>query len=153
MVARTVNAAIGAYMACMQIAAARSESQMIQALGEVAGELQTCSVYFLIGSSCIKDQRPDIAKTYRELSDKVADLAIKSSRSVGLSDAAYAAQASLDAEAMMKAMQGKCMNISVLLRAYMNFCQRLSRDADPRLGEWITCIRERRPTCGSPRLP
>jgi hypothetical protein len=33
-------------------------------------------------------------------------------------------------DAMMNAMQQNCTNIAVLQR-YMNFCQRLSQDADP----------------------
>src|SRR5262249_7146852 len=49
------------------------------------------------------------------------------------SDAAYAAQGSLYAKAMMKAMDGNCTNIAVLLQRYSEFCQQLSQDADPRL--------------------
>jgi hypothetical protein len=70
-----------------------------------------------------------------------------------LSDAAYAAQGSLYAKAMMKAMDGNCTNIAVLLQRYSDFCQRLSQDADPRLTEWIACIRARNQTCGGPGLP
>jgi chromosome partitioning protein len=65
-----------------------------------------------------------------------------------VSDAAYAAQGSLYAKAMMKAMDGNCTNIAVLLQRYSDFCQRLSQDADPRLKEWIACIRARNQTCG-----
>jgi hypothetical protein len=126
---------------------------VLSAMGEVAGELQTCSVYYLVGSSCLSAQRPDLARTYRAMADKVGDLAITSGRAAGISDAAYAAQASLYAKAMMKAMDGNCTNIAVLLRRYSDFCQRLSQDADPRLKEWIACIRARNQTCGGPGLP
>jgi hypothetical protein len=69
---------------------------MKRALGEVAGELQECSVYFLVGSSCLAAQEPALARTYREMSDKVADLAIAGGRAAGVSDEAYAALGSLE---------------------------------------------------------
>ena len=117
------------------------------------GELQICSAYFLVGSSCLSVQEPSLSRRYREMADKVADLAIQSSRAVGISDAAYVAMAQLETKAMMKAMGGNCTNIAVLLKRYLEFCQRLSRDADPRLVEWIECARAQKRTCSGPGLP
>jgi hypothetical protein len=131
----------------------QTNDDMRWALGEVAGELQVCSVYFLVVSSCINDQRPDLARTYRAASDKLSGLAISSGRAVGVSDLAYMAQASLYTDAMMKSMRGNCTNIAVLLQKYSKFCQRLSQDADPRLREWIACARARDARCGGPGLP
>jgi hypothetical protein len=128
-------------------AMAQTDQEMIWALGEVGGELQECSVYFLVGSSCVAPQEPALARTSREVSDKVAGLAISTLRAAGMSDEAYAARASLSAEAMMKLMGGNCTNIAVLLKKYMSFCQRLSQDADPRLKEWIACFRAHQQTC------
>jgi hypothetical protein len=116
--------------------------------------LQVCSVYFLVASSCLANQRPDLANTYRLASDKIADLAITSSRAVGVSDQAYAAQASLYTEAMMKSMAGNCTNIAVLLQRYSDFCWKLVRKGtDPRIVEWIDCARRKQETCGGPGLP
>jgi hypothetical protein len=126
---------------------------VLSAMGEVAGELQICSVYYLVGSSCLDTQKPELARTYRAGADKLGNLAIMSGRAAGVSDAAYAAQSSLYAKAMMKAMDGNCTNIAVLLQRYSEFCQRLSQDADPRLKEWMACIRARNQTCGGPGLP
>jgi hypothetical protein len=84
------------------------------------------------------------------MADKVTNLAIPAGRSVGVSDTAYAALGSLLAEAMMKSMDGNCTNIAVLLKKYMNFCQRLSHDADARLMEWVACARTSKRTCGGP---
>jgi hypothetical protein len=71
-----------------------------------------------------------------------------------VSDEAYAAQATLYTDAMMKAMGKNCTNIAVLLQRYVDFCQRLNQDADPRLMEWIACARAgREDNCDGPGLP
>src|SRR5205823_10866503 len=45
-------------------------------------------------------------------------------------------------------------NIAILLKRYLNFCQRLSQDADPRLKEWVECFQTgRERSCGSPGVP
>jgi hypothetical protein len=141
---------VAAMAALLQPAAAQSEADIKRAMGEVAGELQQCSVYFLVLSSCVADQEPALARTYRNMADKVSDLAISGGRAAGVSDEAHAALGSLLAESMMKSMNGNCTNIAVLLKKYMNFCQRLSQDADPRLKEWAACARARQRTCGGP---
>ena len=134
-------------------ATAQIGDRIKRAMGDVAGELQVCSVYFRIEWSCLRPQEPALARTYGEMFDKVAESAITSFRRVGVWDEVYAAQASLYTEAMMKAMRGDCTNIAVLRRRYSKFCQRLSGDPDLRLKEWITRVRARRRTCGAPGLP
>jgi hypothetical protein len=148
--ASRVLAALVVSIALSQSAVAQSEADIKRALGEVAGELQQCSVYFLVTSTCIEPQEPALAGKYREMADKLIGLAISSGRAAGVSDDAYAALNSLLTESMMKAMGGNCTNIAVLLKKYMNFCQRLSQDADPRLKEWVACARARQRTCGGP---
>jgi hypothetical protein len=54
---------------------------------------------------------------------------------------------------MMKAMNGNCSNIQVLLNRYMNFCLQLDHDSTPRLKEWIACVHARQQSCGGPGLP
>jgi hypothetical protein len=132
---------------------AQTGDDIKQAKGEVASELQVCSIYFGIGRSCLNLQEPALARTYGEMSDTVADLAISGFRAVGVSDEVYAAQESLYTEAMINAMRGDCTNIAVLLQRYSRFCQRLSQNADPRLKEWIACVRARQRTCSGPGLP
>jgi len=140
---------------CLSISSATAQTgdDIKQAKGEVASELQVCSIYFRIGRSCLSLQEPALARSYGEMSDKVADLAISGFRAVGVSDEVYAAQESLYTEAMINAMRGDCTNIAVLLQRYSRFCQRLSQNADPRLKEWIACVRARQRTCGGPGLP
>ena len=53
-----------------------------------------------------------------------------------------------DEEVDQPAAGGNCTNIAVLLNRYVYFCQQLSRDADPRLREWIACIIAKAPKCG-----
>jgi len=53
-------------------------------------------------------------------------------------------------EDMMKSIGGNCINVSVPMKTYMNFCRKLSQDADPRLMEWIKCIQTSDKTCNSP---
>ena len=140
---------------CLSIrsATAQTGDDIKQAKGEVASELQVCAIYFRISRSCLSLQDPALARTYGEMSDKVADLAISSFRAVGVSDEVYAAQDSLYTEAMINAMRGDCTNIAVLLPRYSRFCQRLSQDAHPRLKQWIACVRARQRTCSGPGLP
>jgi hypothetical protein len=132
---------------------AQTSDHFKRATGEVASELQVCSVYFLVLSSCLSLDEPGLAHTYREMSDQAAVLAVSSFRAVGVSDAVYAAQASLYTEAMVNAMRGDCTNSAVLLQRYSKFCQRLSQDTDLRLKEWTVCARARQRTCGGPGLP
>ncbi len=150
MASRIVFAALVASIALSQPTAAQSEADIKRAMGEVAGELQQCSVYFLVLSACVETQEPTLARTYKDMADKVGGLAISSGRAAGVSDEAYAALGSLEAEAMMKSMGGNCTNVAVLLKKYMNFCQKLSQDADPRLKEWVACARASKRTCGGP---
>jgi hypothetical protein len=58
---------------------------MLWAVGEVAGELQECSVYFGFVEYCIAAQRPDIARTYHAAKEKLNELALKSHLAAGLS--------------------------------------------------------------------
>jgi hypothetical protein len=99
---------------CLSVVSARAQTgdDNKRAIGEVASELHVCSVYFRIAWSCLSPQEPAIARTYGEMSDKAADLAISTFRGVGVSDEVYVAQASLYIEAMMNAMQGDCTNIA-----------------------------------------
>ena len=53
-------------------------------------------------------------------------------------------------EEMMKSMGGNCINSAVPMKKYMNFCQLLNRDADPRLMEWIKCVHAADRTCNGP---
>ena len=134
--------------------ASAKNADILRAMGEVAGELQICSTYFTVVSACVKDQRADLAKIYAAAAEKVGILAISSGRSAGVSDEAYAAQATLYTTAMMKAIGKNCTNIAVLLQKYVDFCQRLNQDADPRLMEWIGCARaDREDNCDGPGLP
>jgi hypothetical protein len=115
--------------------------------------MQTCSVYFLIGSTCLEGQEPKLSRTYRKAADDMGLMAIKNERLAGVSDDAYRAQASMATSAMMKAIGGNCTNIAVLRQRYSVFCQQLRQDADPRLRAWIDCIRTRKQSCGGPGLP
>jgi hypothetical protein len=61
---------------CLNISSAAPQTgdDIQQAKGEVASELQVCSIYFRIGRSCLSLQEPALARSYGEMSDKVADL-------------------------------------------------------------------------------
>jgi hypothetical protein len=135
----------------VRAASAHTAEETKRALGEVAGELQLCSVYYMLGWKCTA-QDPAQANTYRDMSDKVARLAISTGRSVGVSDEAYAATVNLRTQTMIKSI-GTCTNIDVLHRRYSKFCLRLNEGADPRTKEWIACARAQRPTCDEPGLP
>jgi hypothetical protein len=136
-----------------QNATQTTDEVMKSALGEVAEELQECSVYFGVVSRCVKPQRPGVAVTYGHAADKVGELAKSSSRAAGMSHEAFHARDAYYTKAMMEAMSGNCSNIQVLLNKYLSFCQQLEQDADPRLKAWIACLRAGQQTCGGPGLP
>ena len=134
-------------------ATAQTDVDMKWALGEVASEMQVCGDYFSVAARCFKPQRPDLATTYQVASDRIMSSAISGQRAAGMSDKAIVAQSLAYTETMMKAMNGNCSNVQVLLNRYMNFCQQLDRDSGPRLKEWIACIHARQLSCGGPGLP
>jgi hypothetical protein len=142
---------------CLSVVAATAQTDidedMKSALGEVAGEMQLCGDYFSVVSRCLKRQKPELAATYQVASDRIMLSAISGQQAAGVSDKAIVAQSLASTELMMKAMNGNCSNIQVLLNKYMNFCLQLDHDADPRLKEWIACIYARRQSCGGPGLP
>jgi hypothetical protein len=131
-------------------ATAQTNEQVKQAVGEVAGELQQCSVYFLVLSTCVEQQDPALSLSYRKAADRVGQLALSSGHTAGVSNDAYMALGTMLSEDMMKSMGGNCVNVAVPMKKYMNFCQKLSHDADPRLMEWIKCNRTSDKTCKSP---
>ena len=102
-------------------------------MGEVGEELQVCSVYFTVISGCLGHQRPDLSETYLQAAQRLALLGASSKQSAGVSPEAYLAFSDVLFQNMKKSMGGNCTNIAVLLKKYMNFCQRLSQDVDPRL--------------------
>lgn len=141
-----------ALMLCMfaEVGNAQTNEEIKQAVGELAGELQQCSVYFLIVSTCVAPQDAALSLSYRKAADKIGELAISSGQTAGVSDEAFVAGSQLMSETMMKSLAGSCINSAVLLKKYMNFCQRLNRDADPRLMEWIKCVHAGDRTCNGP---
>jgi hypothetical protein len=130
---------------------ADQEADIMRAVGEVAGELQVCSVYFKVISSCVAQQEPALSRSFGTAADQMGELAISTSRSAGVSDAAYSAMNMLHAKEMMKSMSGNCTNVAVLLAKYSDFCKRLRFEgADPRLKEWIACVKAGQKKCGGP---
>ncbi len=142
---------------CLSVIAATAQTDtdedMKSALGEVAGEMQLCGDYFSVVSRCLKPQKPDLAATYQVTSDRTMISAISGQQAAGVSDKANVAQSLAYTELMMKAMNGNCSNIQVLLNKYMNFCLQLDHDSTQRLKEWIACIHTRQQSCGGPGLP
>jgi hypothetical protein len=147
---RTFAAALFALCLAAGAARAQTEQEMIWALGEVGEELQVCSVYFTVISGCLRNQRPDLSESYQQAAQRLALLGASSKQVAGVSQEAYLAFSDLLFQNMKKSMAGNCTNIAVLLKKYMNFCQRLNQDADPRLKEWVACFRAHQQTCGGP---
>jgi hypothetical protein len=147
--------AAGLFALCLAVGAARAQTnqEMIWALGEVGGELQTCSVYFTVISGCLQHQRPDVSERYQQAANRLALLGASIQQSAGVSQEAYLAFSDVLFQGMKKSIGGNCTNIAVLLKKYMDFCQKLSQDADPRLKEWIACIRAHQQTCGGVIAP
>ena len=128
-------------------AMAQTDQEMIWAMGEVGEELQVCSVYFTVVSGCLRRQEPALSEKYLQGAQRLGLMAASSQQSAGVSQEAYLAFSDVLFKDMKKSMGGNCTNIAVLGKKYMSFCQRLNQDADPRLKEWIACLRAHQKTC------
>ena len=130
-----------------------SDANVTRAVNELSREMLECAVFFAIGAQCVRrhpDQSvPGVVTDAMTAFQDMLDLARKTGRTVGVSDAAATGRRNMATDAMLKAMGGKCINISVILERYADFCGQLRRDADPRLKELLagqTCTRTYR--CG-----
>jgi hypothetical protein len=144
---RPAIVALAAFLPFGTSAAQLTQEDVVAAGREVAGELQQCSVYFILSSNCIGSQDPALARDYRTAADRFGALSLRGGRAAGQSDDAYRAMASLLMEGMMNAIQQSCVNAAVLVRKYASFCQRLGQDVDVRLKEWMACKEAQRSPC------
>jgi hypothetical protein len=103
-----------ALMLCFFAQAGRAETkqEIKQARRDLADDLQQCSVFFYVASTCVADQDAALALSYRKAVDKLDKLAISNYRATGLSEKAskeaYAVGGFLVAEMMMKDLVGNC---------------------------------------------
>jgi len=131
-----------------------SDASATRAASELSGEMLECAVFFAIGAQCVRGHAhqsvPGVVTDAMQAFQDMLDLARKTGRTVGVSDAAATARRNTVTDAMLKAMGGNCNNIGVILERYADFCEQLRRDADPRLKELLagkTCTGTYR--CGS----
>src|SRR4051794_8545134 len=80
-----------ALMLCLftQLAMAQTNEEIKQARSHLADDLQQCSLFFLVASTCVADQDAAVALSYRKASDELGKLAISSSRAAGVSKNAF----------------------------------------------------------------
>ncbi len=128
-------------------AAQSNQEHMAEAVLETASEMQECTVYFVVSSSCFIEQSPTMVKQYRDAADRMGELALESAKTLGMSTEAFIARHSLMGEKMMEDMGKSCINVAVLQRRYAKVCQRLSQSADTRLLEWIACKKAKKLSC------
>ena len=129
------------------LAAELKQEDVADAPSEVANEMQECSAYFIVSSTCIGYQDVALANSYRQHADQLALLAFQILRTRGLSPEAYAARGGQILEGMQKATQSTCINLAALLRKYAKFCTEITRDPDPRLKQWTACKQAKRSPC------
>ena len=160
---KTKTLAMALMMLCLFAQARRAETreEINQARRDLADDLQKCSVFFYVASTCVADQDAALALSYRKAVDKLDKLAISSYRATGLSkkasNKAHVAGGFLIAEMMMKELVGNCAVFgppgiapegrnggpesdradAIMLafrdrvKTHMNFCQELARDPLP----------------------
>ncbi len=108
-------------------------------MNEFSSELLECAAYFFVSAQCIENhpdpRAPKLASDYRSAAEKLTGIAITTGRSVGISDDAFAARTRLTFAQQMKSINNNCINVSVLLDRYSDFCMHLSRTPDQRLDE------------------
>ena len=117
----------------------RSRDQKIDVMNELAGEMLECSSYFLILAQCVEShpdpRAPKIAENYRHSAQQLGTLAITVGRSIGITDEATEARTKLSFGQQMKSIKNNCINISVLLERYSDFCALMGRTPDKRMEE------------------
>src|SRR3954468_24025821 len=111
---KTKTLAIALVMLCLVAQAARAETKeaIKQARRYLADDLQKCSVFFYVASTCVANQDAALALSYRKAVDKSDKLAISSYRATGLSEKAskeaYAVGGFVIGQMMMKDLVGNC---------------------------------------------
>jgi hypothetical protein len=89
-------AAVLALATTTYAAAAQSHQEhMAEAVLETASEMQECTVYFVVSSTCFIEQSPTMVKQYRDAADRMGELALKSAKTLGMSTEAFTARHSL----------------------------------------------------------
>jgi len=174
---KTKTLAMALMMLCLFAQAGRTETkeEIKLARRDLADDLQQCSVFFYVASTCVADRDAALALSYRKAVDKLDKLAISNYRATGLSEKAskeaYAAGGFLVAEMMMKDLVGNFAIFGTLagedrnggpesnradaamlvfldrVKTYINFCRELARDAGPRLMERIKCVQAKDRNC------
>jgi hypothetical protein len=123
------------------------------ALQEVTSELQVCSAYYAVEAQCFNQEEPKLSDKYAKSSRRLESLARRGKLSLGVSDSAFTTQSVILLSMLVSATHDTCTNLPVLLAHYANFCQRLERDVDARIKEWVRCARNGQKDCGGPELP
>jgi hypothetical protein len=117
-----------------------SRERVNDALNELSSEMTECSVYFIVSSTCFRDEPKAVAtvRDYRRAADEIAQLALKTGEPIGLSVQALAARQKLMFGDMMNSTGKSCVNVSVLLERYGTFCKQLAQTPDTRLKELLS---------------
>jgi hypothetical protein len=102
---------------------------------ELVGELLECAVYFDMSQVCVGDQSASLVKTLAKASETVRTLAIDLGSQIGVTQEGILSYTRLVTEKMMNDQGRSCVNASVNIERYNNFCAKLSRQVDWRLEE------------------
>jgi hypothetical protein len=100
-----------------------------------------CAAYFLLSAECI-ESHPDpaassLATDYRKAADNISGLSTEVGRSVGMTNEAATARMMLLTKHLLAEINHNCVNVSVILLRYSEFCKQLNRDPMFRLKELL----------------
>jgi hypothetical protein len=135
---------VGALMCSMvTVANGQSKVETDWATNELSSEMIECGQYFLVSWGCFKGVPNPAAEAtandYRAASDRISQLALQVGKSIGLTEQAVASRMRLANQGLNKAINGNCVNISILLERYATFCKTLARHPDQRFIELMQC--------------
>ena len=121
---------------CSATAQERSEAF---ALGELSDELFECSSWFEASAVCISNneqpERAALILKLKQSSTIVGSVGVAIDQKLGKSEKAIGASLELSTKRIMALMKNSCINISVAIVRYNEFCARLRNDVSWRLAE------------------
>ena len=137
----------------VECAHAQPDDDTLTAIQEVTSELKVCSAYYGIAARCLIRQEPQVSHSYAKSSAYLENLARKGELSRDVSSNTFKVQSRIFSSVLLSAAHNSCENLPLLTTPYGTFCQRLERDVDARVKEWVECAREDQIECGGPELP
>jgi len=126
-------AATAALLVCQPCYSQAPNEKVI--MNELVGELLECSVYLNISQLCTEQANPRLSQTLGEKADVLRELGIQLGTKIGVTQEGITSSINLLSKQLMTRQGNSCVNGSVNIERYNDFCAALSRSIAPRFKE------------------